>query len=228
MRMAHHVEPLVGGRLAVAVQQLADAIDEDLGAAAGDAVEAGRDQPRDHLGHRQLRHPRDVQHFRRRQRVQLEVGKRCFTARNRSSYHASGRSGLWPPCSSSCTPPSAMRLFDLLEDLVEAEHVAFAVADRAVERAEVAARHADVRVVDVAIDDVGDDAVGMLAAPHGVGHPAEPVGRRVAIELERFGAGRGDRPTFICVARKPVNPSPFRKTAAAAGRHKSEASAASS
>ena len=55
MRVAHHVEPLVGGRLAVAVQQLAHAIDENLGAAAGNAVEAGRDQPLDDRRHRQLR-----------------------------------------------------------------------------------------------------------------------------------------------------------------------------
>ena len=57
MRVAHDAEPLVGGRLAVAVQQLAHAIDQDLGAAARNAVEAGRDQPVDHLGHRQLRQP---------------------------------------------------------------------------------------------------------------------------------------------------------------------------
>jgi hypothetical protein len=35
MRLAHDVQPLVRRRLAVAVEQLADAIDEDLGAAAG-------------------------------------------------------------------------------------------------------------------------------------------------------------------------------------------------
>ena len=45
VRVAHDVEPLVGGRLAVAVQQLAHAVDEDLGAAAGDAVEARGDEP---------------------------------------------------------------------------------------------------------------------------------------------------------------------------------------
>ena len=49
MRVAHHVEPFVRGRLAVAVEQLPHPIDQDLGAAAGDAVEAGRDQPIDHL-----------------------------------------------------------------------------------------------------------------------------------------------------------------------------------
>ena len=48
MRVAHDVEPLVGRRLVVAVEDLADAIDEDLGAAARNAVETGRDQPVDH------------------------------------------------------------------------------------------------------------------------------------------------------------------------------------
>ena len=49
MRVPHHVEPLVGGSLPVAVEKLAYAIDEDLGTAAGDAVQPGIDQPLDHL-----------------------------------------------------------------------------------------------------------------------------------------------------------------------------------
>ena len=49
VRVTHDVEPLVGGRLAVAVQQLPHAIDEDLGAAARNAVEPGGDQPIEHL-----------------------------------------------------------------------------------------------------------------------------------------------------------------------------------
>ena len=65
MRVAHDVEPLVGGRLVVAVEDLAHAIDENLGAAARNAVETGGDQPIDDLRHRQLRQPRDVHHFRR-------------------------------------------------------------------------------------------------------------------------------------------------------------------
>ena len=72
MRVTHDVEPFVGRRLAVAVQQPAHAIDQNLGAAAGNAVEAGRDQPIDDLRHRQLRQPREMNDFRRRQRVQLE------------------------------------------------------------------------------------------------------------------------------------------------------------
>ena len=79
-----------------------------------------------------------------------------------------------------------MRLFDFLVDFVEAQHVAFAMPHLAIERAEVAAGHAHVGVVDVAIDDVGDDVLGMLAAAYTVGHPAQPVGGGMTIKLQRL------------------------------------------
>ena len=72
VRVPHHVEPLVGGRLVVAVQFPANAIDENLGAAARNAVESRGDQPIDDRRHRQLRQPGDVNDLRRRQRVQAE------------------------------------------------------------------------------------------------------------------------------------------------------------
>ena len=55
VRVAHDVEPLIGGRLAVAVQQAPHAVDQNLGAAAGNAVETGGDQSIDHLWNGQLR-----------------------------------------------------------------------------------------------------------------------------------------------------------------------------
>ena len=72
VRVAHDVEPLVSRRLAVAVQQLADAVDQDFGAAAGDTVHARGNQSIEHRGHRQLREAREMDHFGRRQRVQFE------------------------------------------------------------------------------------------------------------------------------------------------------------
>ena len=111
----------------------------------------------DHLGHRQLRHPRDVHHFRRRQRVQLEVREALLHRAEQILVPRERQIGIVPALQQQLDAAERARLFDLPEDLVEAEHVAFAVADLAVERAEVAARHADVGVVDVAIDDVGDD-----------------------------------------------------------------------
>ena len=72
-------------------------------------------------------------------------------------------------------------LGDLLVDFLEGENVAFVGAwdvfsffgQRAVERAEGAVLGAEVGVVDVAIDDVGDYALGVEAAAHGVGLEAQ-------------------------------------------------------
>ena len=90
MRLPHHVQPLVGRRLAVAVQQLPHAIHENLGAPARDAVEPCRHQAFDHRWDRKLVEPGDVQDLGRGQRVELEVGiarldppKQVLVPRNR-------------------------------------------------------------------------------------------------------------------------------------------------
>ena len=83
------------------------------------------------------------------------------------------------------------RLVDLSEQLVESEHVAFGRSDGPIERAEVALRDADVRVVDVAVDDVGDDAFGMLARAD----RRRPAGRAAA-------SARGDRARAL---RRPID-----------------------
>ena len=188
VRVAHDAQPFVRGRLAVAVEQLAHAIDEDLGAAAGNAVEPGRDQPLDDLRHRQPRQPREVNDFGRRERVQPERRITLLHRAEQVLVPLERQVGIVPALQQQLTAAERDRLVDLPEDLVEAEDVAFGRSDRTVERAEVAARDADVRVVDVAIDDVGDDAVGMLAGADLVGQPAEQRRRRVQVELERLGA----------------------------------------
>src|SRR5688572_25613769 len=78
-------------------------------------------------------------------------------------------------------------LVDLPEHFVEPEDVPFRRSNGPIERAEVAPGDADVRVVDIAIDDVGGDAVGMLARANAVGEAAEKRGGGVPIQLERFG-----------------------------------------
>src|SRR3954471_6242536 len=66
--------------------------------------------------------------------------------------------------------PTAKRdgLVDLPEDLLEPEHVSFRRSHGTVKGTEVTAGDADVRVIDVAIDDVGDDTSGVLARAHRV------------------------------------------------------------
>ena len=173
VRLAHHVEPLVGRRLAVAVQQLAHAVDEDLGAAAGNAVEARGHQPVEHLRHRQPRHARQVNDFRRRQRVQLERRIPLLDGAEEILVPLDRQVGVVAALQQQLHAAERDRLVDLPEDLLEPEDVALAEPDRPVERAEVAARDADVRVVDVAVDDVGDDPVRVLARADAVGQLAE-------------------------------------------------------
>ena len=89
------------------------------------------------------------------------------------------------------------RLFDLAQDLFKAKNVPFGRTHRAVERAEVAPRDADVRIVDVAIDDVGDDAVRMLTGTDPVGQEPEHMCRRVPIKIERFGGAHAPPCSYL-------------------------------
>src|SRR5678815_1229199 len=66
------------------------------------------------------------------------------------------------------------RLVNLLADLVERADVSIGCARATIERAERAHDVADVRVIDIAIDDVSDDVVRMAARAYLVGSSAHP------------------------------------------------------
>ena len=166
VRVPHDVEPLVGGGLAVAVQQRAHAIDENFRAAARHAVEARGNQPIEHLRHRQLRQTRQVDDFGRRQRMQLERRVALLDRAEQILVPRERQVGIVAALQQQLDAADRDGLVDLAEQFVESEDVAFRRSDRTIERAEVALRDADVRVVDVAIDDVADDALGMLPLAH--------------------------------------------------------------
>src|SRR5205814_6322682 len=103
----------------------------------------------------------DVQNLRWRQRVELE---RRILRLDRSEEILVPRDReirIVATLQQQLISADGDRLVDLPEDLVEAEDVTLGRPDGTVERAEVAARHADVRVVDVAVDEVGHDAARM-------------------------------------------------------------------
>jgi hypothetical protein len=77
-----------------------------------------------------------------------------------------------------------------------------------VERAELARGDADVGVVDVAVDQVRDDAVGVAAAPHRVGGLAQGVEGRVGVEQQRLG---GRDPATVRTTLQDVVDSPVRR-----------------
>src|SRR5262245_41482486 len=77
-----------------------------------------------------------------------------------------------------------LRLLDLGADLLERKRVSLAVLGSAIERAEAAIRYTNVRVVDVAIDDVGDRVMRMLLATDTVSLGSELEQRGIRVEIE--------------------------------------------
>src|SRR5690242_16228379 len=85
--------------------------------------------------------------------------------------------------------PQIDRLLDLVEDYLFRQDVALSVPRRPVKRAEAAVLRAEVRVVDIAIDDVGDDALRVPFAADGVGLHTDPDEIVGAEQIQRFVAG---------------------------------------
>ena len=131
VRVAHDVEPLVGGRLAVAVQQLAHAVDENLGAAAGDAVEARGDQPLD-----RPRAPAAATAARGGSTsggdsaCSLNVGIARLDRAEQILVPRQRQVGIVPALQQQLDAADGDRLVDLSEQLVEPEHVAVRRSDR--------------------------------------------------------------------------------------------------
>src|SRR5207247_9639107 len=122
---------------------LADAVDEDLAAAAGQRVEPAVAQPRERLRDRELRASRDVLHFGRRERVQVDL----VAALDRAEevlVVVDAEVRVMPSLHEQAGAADRKRLLDLLEDHRLRQEVALApVARAAVEGAEVAIRVAD-------------------------------------------------------------------------------------
>ena len=105
----------------------------------------------------------DVVDLWRREAVQLEAG----------IFRAQGAQEIFVPLDAEIRMQSALhqhagaaerdRLIDLFANGLDGLHVGIRRAWPPIESAERADHIADIRVVDVAIDDVGDDVVGMAA-----------------------------------------------------------------
>ena len=157
MADAHHLQPLRRGALELGDAR-AHAIDQDLGAAAGQGVEAGRDQAPQHRLERQRLEAAQVQDLLGRQRVQLDRIARLQVA-EQILVPLDAQLGVEPALQEDLDAAGVDGLLDLLAQLLARQHVGVVgVARVAEEGAEAAGGGADVGVVDVALDDVGDDA----------------------------------------------------------------------
>ena len=172
VRVAHDPEPLRRARL-LGREDLAHAVDEDLGATSGQRVQAGVAQAREHLGRRQATRARDVLDLGRRERVQVDRVA-LLDAAEEVLVPVDREIGVVPALHQHRGPVELERLLDLLEDHGLRQDVALApIARLAVERAEGAVGLADVRVVDVPVDDEGDLIRIRLAAAQLVGGRAD-------------------------------------------------------
>ena len=139
----------------------------------GQRVEAGVAQARQRLGRREAGLARDVLDLGRRERVQVDRVARLDLAEE-VLVPVDAEVGVVAALHEDRRPAERQRLLDLLEDDGPRQHVALArVARPAVEGAERAVGVADVRVVEVSVDDERDDAGVGAPVSQLVGRPAD-------------------------------------------------------
>ncbi len=160
----------------------ADVVVEDLGAAAGDGVEAGVAEAGDGGAQIEVAVFGDGENFRGAEAVKPDLREALLDAGEESLEPVDFQVGVKAALHQHAGAAHLLGFGDLFVDLFEVEDVALVGAgnvlsffgERAVEGAEGAVLGAEVGVVDVAIDDVGDYALGVEAATDGVGLEAQP------------------------------------------------------
>ena len=167
----HDREPVRRGPLGDP-DDLPHAVGQDLGAAPGDGVQARGHQPAQGLVGRQRRDLLDVLDLGGREAVDPDRVAALDPA-EQLLVVLDPQVRVQPALEQDLVPAQGQRLLDLGRELLLGQQVPLARRQVAVERAEGALGDADVRVVDVAVDDVGDDALRMEPLAHGVGEQAQ-------------------------------------------------------
>src|SRR5579871_1902909 len=174
VRGAMHGEPIFGGAL-----QPADAethfVVENFRAAAGNGVETRGAQPDDGFANRESADFGDTSDFRRRETVQMNRRKAILDGTEQILVPFDLQVGVETALHQHAGAAEVERLLDFCENRFLRENVAVGRLHRLVEIAERAVFRAEIRVVDVAIDLICDDAFGMQPLAHSVGGQPEPL-----------------------------------------------------
>ena len=182
VRRARHLDPLVGRDLVVA-DNAPHPFAEDLGAASGERVHAGLDQPRDRFGvggPRSLRQVGDLHHG---QRLQVHPREALLQAAEHLAVPIQRQFGVQSADDVKLRDRLAIPVARRFPRLLERHGVGARVLGPFAERAQPATRHANVGGVDVPVDvEVGDVAVQPLA--HQVGHITHRQQVRCAVERQ--------------------------------------------
>ncbi len=190
---AVNVDP-VGGEAFEARDFVADFVVENFGAAPGDGVESGVAQAEDGVANGEVAVFGDGDDFRRGVAVQMHLRKTLADAAQHFLVPVDLEVGMQASLHEHAGAAEFDGLADFFVDGVEVENVAVCgggAFQRAVEGAEGAIFGAEVGVVDVAVDDVGDHALGMFGAADSVGFHAD-ADEVVGVEQrERLSVGQG-------------------------------------
>src|SRR6185437_13181007 len=140
----------------------------NLGAAAGNGIETGIAQARNRVMQRDAAHFRNVCNLRRGKTMAPDI-ELCLDGAEKIFVPFDLEIGMQSALKKHASAAEIDRFLNLAEDRFARKNVAFLVAERTIEGAEAAILRAEIRVVDIAVNDVRDDTIGVVLAANGVG-----------------------------------------------------------
>src|ERR1017187_199254 len=168
---AVNVDPILHPALQAA-DALAHGVVQNFSAAAGDGVEAGIHQALNRVAQAEAADLGDVDDLRGGEAVQVDT-EALLDAAEQVFVPLDLEVGMQPALHENAGAAEVDGLLNLLVDSLVGEDVAFGVAHGPVESAEAAELGTEIGVVDVAIDDVGNDSLGVPLAAHRIGSHAD-------------------------------------------------------
>src|SRR5271167_1798650 len=188
---AMHVEPVIGQAFQ-ARDLVAHFIVENFGAATGNGIESGIAQPPDRIFDAQAADLGDADDLRRREAVQVDLRKALLDAAQQGLIPLDLQIRMQPALQQDSCATQLHGFAYLLINSFEIKDIAFfrqLAFERAIEGAEGAVLSAEIGVIDIPVDDVGDHTLGMQLAAHRIGFHAETDQVVGAVHLERFRFG---------------------------------------
>ncbi len=168
---AVYVDPILHPAFQAA-DPLTDGIVQDFGAAAGDGIEAGIHQAAYGVTQAEAADLGDVGDLWSGEAVQVDA-KALLDAAEQIFVPLDPEVGMQPALHENAGAAEIDGLLNFLVNGLVGQDVAFGVAHGPVESAEAAELGTEIGVVDVAIDDVGDDPFGVPLAAHRIGSHAD-------------------------------------------------------
>ena len=177
MCRVHHAHPLRRIRLERG-DAIAHAIHKDFPAATRHTAQTRRRKDAQDFLHRLVEKLRERHELARAEAMHVEAGELGLDVCEQIEIPLLRQLRMMPALHENLVATERDGLLDFFVQLVERDDVGIVVLLRAIERAELAIDVADVRVVDVAINNVGDDAIALAAVRRAAMQLPPPVCQR--------------------------------------------------